>query len=109
MSRLLGFLVTVVSLGLVSIVAVAQVGPGRIPPRLLEIGQAATAPIDPRKPALSLAPYIERDLGLGLPQYEAHLVRCTELAHGVAMNGRAVQHDDNGSTLKATTAIAMLS
>ena len=42
-------------------------------------------------------------------QYAAHLVRRTALAEGIAMLGtKPVLHGDNGTTLKATTVLAML-
>jgi len=41
--------------------------------------------------------------------HAAHLVRRTALAEGIAaMTGKPVLHGDNGSTLKATTVLAML-
>ena len=41
--------------------------------------------------------------------HAAHLVRCTALAEGIAtMPSKPVLHGDNGSTLKATTVLAML-
>ena len=40
--------------------------------------------------------------------HAAHLVRRTALAEGIAMGNKPVLHGDNGSTLKATTVIAML-
>ena len=41
--------------------------------------------------------------------HAAHLVRRTALAEGVAtMPSKPVLHGDNGSTLKATTVLAML-
>ena len=42
-------------------------------------------------------------------QHAAHLVRRTALALGIAaLDARSVLHGDNGSTLKATTVLAML-
>ena len=40
--------------------------------------------------------------------HAAHLVRRTALAEGIALGNKPVLHGDNGSTLKATTVIAML-
>ena len=41
--------------------------------------------------------------------HAAHLVRRTALAEGIAtMSPKPVLHGDNGSTLKATTVLAML-
>ena len=40
--------------------------------------------------------------------HAAHLVRRTALAESIAMDSKPVLHGDNGSTLKATTVIAML-
>ncbi len=43
------------------------------------------------------------------PDHAAHLVRRTALAEGIAaMGSKPVLHGDNGSTLKATTVLAML-
>ncbi|GAB4209450.1 MAG: hypothetical protein Fur0019_16340 [Tibeticola sp.] len=42
-------------------------------------------------------------------EHAAHLVKCTALAEGIhAMTAKPVLHGDNGSTLKATTVLAML-
>jgi putative transposase len=40
--------------------------------------------------------------------HAAHLVRRTALSEGIAVGTKPVLHGDNGSTLKATTVIAML-